>query len=155
MSDLKLNAPAPTFTLSDHARNKVSLADFKGQQVVLAFFPAAFTGVCEKELCTFRDALADLNNLDATVLGVSTDGPFANAAFAEKNNLNFPLLSDVSHQTVKDYGVALENFAGVEGYTASQRAVFIVDAEGNLSWSWVAPNPGVEPDYDAVKAALG
>ncbi|MEL6178283.1 MAG: peroxiredoxin [Myxococcota bacterium] len=154
MTDLQLNAPAPTFTLSDHERNKVSLSDFKGKKVVLAFFPAAFTGVCEKEMCTFRDALADLNTLNAEVLAISTDGPFANAAFAAKNNLNFPVLSDVTAQISRDYGVALDDFAGVEGYTVSQRAVFVVDADGNLSWSWVAPNPGVEPDYDAVKAAL-
>lgn len=154
MTELALNAPAPDFTLFDHGRNKVSLADFKGQKVVLAFFPAAFTSVCEKEMCTFRDSLAAFNDLNATVLGVSVDGPFANAAFASKNGLNFPLLSDYERAVVNAYGVALPDFAGLPGYVASKRAVFVINEEGHLSYQWVGPNPGVEPDYDAVRAAL-
>ncbi len=150
----ELNAPAPGFTLLDTNRKAVSLSDFKGQKVVVAFFPAAFTGVCTKEMCTFRDSMAALNDLNATVLAISADAPFSNGAFATQNGLNFPVLSDYNRETIAAYGVALENFAGMAGYTAAQRSVFIVDAEGTLSYSWIAPNPGVEPDYDAVKAAL-
>ena len=150
----ELNAPAPDFSLPDTQRNTVSLSDFEGEKVVVAFFPAAFTGVCQKELCTFRDSLADLNDLGAKVVAISVDGPFANGAFASQNDLNFPVLSDYKREAVRDYGIAIEDFAGLEGYTAAQRSVFIVDEDGKLAWQWVAPNPGVEPDYDDVKAAL-
>jgi peroxiredoxin len=122
--------------------------------VVLAFFPAAFTGVCEKELCSFRDSLAALNELNATVLGISVDAPFSNAAFAERNQLNFPLLSDYTREAVKAYGVAHDDFAGMPGYTAAKRSVFVIDPSGALQYTWVGPNPGVEPNYDEVKQAV-
>lgn len=146
--------PAPAFSLLDTARKPVNLADYKGKKVVLAFFPAAFTGVCEKELCTFRDSLSQLNGLNAEVLAISVDAPFSNAAFGAKNAISFPILSDYTRAAVSAYGVALENFAGMPGYTASKRAVFIVSEDGNVTYEWVGPTPGVEPDYDAVKAAL-
>lgn len=146
--------PAPAFTLYGTDRKPVTLADFAGKKVVLAFFPAAFTGVCTKELCTFRDSLASFNSVNATVLGIAADAPFSNAAFAEKNGLNFPILSDYTRDTIRAYGIALENFAGLPGYTASQRAVFVVNETGTVTWEWVGPNPGVEPPYDEVKAAL-
>lgn len=145
---------APSFTLLNHKREPVSLDSFKGKKVVLAFFPAAFTGVCEKEMCAFRDSLAKLNNVDASVLGISVDAPFSNAAFAEKNHLNFPLLSDYTRSAVTAYNVALNDFAGMTGYTASKRAVFVVDREGNVAYAWEGPNPGVEPDYAAVTKAV-
>ncbi len=150
-----IGQPAPTFTLSDNTKAKVSLEGLRGKKVVLAFYPAAFTGVCEKEVCTFRDALAELNGLNATVLGISVDAPFSNNAFAAKNNLNFPLLSDVTRDVVNAYGIALHDFAGVTGLTVAKRAVFIVDENGVVTYEWVGPNPGVEPDYSAVTAALG
>lgn len=145
---------APSFTLTSHKREKVSLDSFRGKKVIIAFYPAAFTGVCEKEMCTLRDSLADLDGLGATVLGISVDAPFANGAFAAKNNIQFPLLSDYARETVRAFGVALDNFAGLAGYTAAQRSVFIVDGEGQVTYEWIAPNPGVEPDYAAIKAAL-
>ena len=150
-----LGQTAPDFTLLSHKREKVSLGDLRNNgRVVLAFYPAAFTGVCEKEMCAFRDSLADLNGLNASVVGISVDAPFSNAAFASKNGVEFPLLSDYTRSTVRAYGVALDDFAGMPGYTASKRAVFIVDQSGTVIYEWVGPNPGVEPDYAAIKAAL-
>ena len=149
-----LGKTAPDFTLPDTGKQPVQLSALRGKQVVLAFFPAAFTGVCQKELCTFRDSLSELNDANATVLGISVDGPFSNGAFAKQNELNFPVLSDYTRATVQSYGIALPDFAGLKGYTASQRAVFVVGADGTVKYEWVAPNPGVEPDYAAVKAAL-
>ena len=149
-----IGSPAPDFTLPNTKRESVSLSGLRGKKVVIAFFPAAFTGVCEKELCTFRDSLAHFNELDATVLGICVDAPFANAAFAGKNDLNFPILSDYKREAVRAYGVAHDDFAGLEGYTAAKRSVFVVDGEGVLRWTWVADNPGQEPDYEAVKAAV-
>lgn len=151
-----LGQTAPSFTLLDHKRAPVSLSGLTANgSAVLAFYPAAFTGVCEKELCRFRDSLADLSSLNAAVVGISVDAPFSNAAFAAKNGVEYPLLSDYTRETVRAYGVALDNFAGMPGYTAAQRAVFIVNRDGVVTYEWIAPNPGVEPDYAAVQAALG
>jgi len=145
---------APAFSAPNHKRESVSLESFAGKKVVLAFFPAAFTGVCEKELCTFRDALAHFNDVDAVVLGVSVDAPFSNAAFAERNQINFDVLSDYDRKMVTAYGVAHEDFAGMPGYTAAKRSVFVIDGEGKVTYTWIADNPGQEPNYDEVKAAV-
>lgn len=151
---VEIGSQAPNFNLHKAKDATVSLDSLKGKNVVLAFFPAAFTGVCEKELCTFRDSHAALNEMNAEVFGVSVDGVFANAAFATKNELNFPLLSDYTRSAVNAYDVAHEDFAGMTGYTAAKRSVFVIDGAGVLRYAWVAPNPGVEPDYDAVKKAV-
>ncbi len=151
---LEVNQQAPQFELFDNKRNKVSLEGLRGKKVVIAFFPAAFTGVCEKELCTFRDSLASFNNLNATVVAISVDAPFANDAFATKNGVEFPVLSDYTREVTRAYGVALDDFAGMPGYTASQRAVFVVGEDGNLTYTWIAPNPGVEPDYEEVAQVI-
>jgi peroxiredoxin len=151
---LQTGTTAPDFTLFSNTREKVSLAGLRGKTVVLAFFPAAFTGVCEKELCSFRDSLANLNELNATVLGISVDAPFANNAFAQRNNVNFPLLSDYTREATRAYDIALDDFAGMPGYTASKRAVYVVDPDGQITYAWVGPNPGVEPNYDEVHAAV-
>ena len=149
-----VNEKAPDFTLLDTGRNAVSLKDYEGKKLVIAFFPAAFTGVCEKEMCTFRDSLADLNAINAEVVAISVDAPFSNGAFAAKTGANFPLLSDYSRSTVSAYGVELPDFAGMDGYTAAQRAVFVVNEQGGITYKWIADNPGIEPNYDEVKAAL-
>ena len=149
-----LGTQAPSFELYDTSRTAVSLESLRGHKVVLAFFPAAFTGVCEKELCTLQDDLGRFADLNAKVLAISVDAPFSNAAFADKTKAGFPILSDYSRSTVEAYGVALHDFAGMTGYTASQRAVFIVDTNGTVTYEWIGPNPGVEPDYQAIQAAL-
>ncbi len=145
---------APGFTLPDSGRSPVSLAQYRGRKVVLAFFPAAFTGVCTAEVCTLRDGLELLNDVGADVLGVSADSPFSLAAFAAANDLNFPLLSDYSRRAIRAYRVELEDFAGLKGYSAAQRSVFVIDAGGRVAWRWIADSPGQEPDYAAVKAAV-
>jgi len=149
-----LGTSAPNFNLFDGGRNQIALDGLRGKKVVLAFFPAAFTGGCEKELCTFESALSGFEEMNATILGISVDAPFSNAAFATKTGATFPILSDYNRSTVEAYGIALNDFAGMPGYTASQRAVFVIDETGNVSYEWIAPNPGVEPNYDEVKAAL-
>lgn len=151
---VEIGSTAPAFTLVNSARTATSLGDFAGKKVILVFYPGAFTGVCTKEMCTFQDSMTALNGLDAAVLGISVDGPFANAEFAAKNKLAFPLLSDFTHTVVNAYGVALANFAGVEGYTTAQRSVFVIDKGGVVRFKWVAENPGIEPDYDAVIKAV-
>ncbi len=145
---------APVFTLTDTEKKPRSLSEFTGKKIVLAFFPGAFTGVCTKEMCTFRDSMAKLNSLNAQVVGISVDSPFANKAFAAQNNIQFPILSDFDRQVVKKYGIELKDFAGLKGYTAAKRSVFVIDNAGVVRYSWITDNPGVEPNYDEVTKSL-
>ena len=145
---------APDFTLVDTDMKPRSLKEFAGKNIVLAFYPGAFTGVCTKELCTFRDAMTNFNAMNAQVIGISVDGPFANKAFANANGLTFPLLSDYTSDVSKNYGGVHEDFAGMKGYTASRRAVFVLDKTGTVKYTWVSDNPGVEPLYDEIKKVL-
>ncbi len=151
---VEIGRAAPEFSLFDADRTKRSLADFSGNNVVLAFFPAAFTGGCTTEMCTFRDQMDQFKNLNAQVLGISVDPPFSLKAWAEANNLNFPMLSDFNREAVKLYGVALENMGGMEGYTAAKRAVFVLDKDRVVRYAWVAPSPATQPDYDEIRQAL-
>ena len=142
---------APDFTLTAQDKSSVTLSEMRGGRVVIAFFPAAFTGVCTNEMCTFSEGMAVLGSGGVSVLGISVDSPFSNSAFAEANDISFPLLSDVHRETVNSYGVALADFV-IPGYTVAQRSVFVVDAVGSIGYIWVAENPGQEPDYEAVMA---
>jgi glutaredoxin-dependent peroxiredoxin len=151
---LTIGNDAPDFLLFDTDKKERTLKEFASRKVVLVFYPGAFTSVCTKELCTFRDSLAQFNSFEAQVLGVSVDAPFANKAFAAENHLQFPLLSDYTRGTSKAYGGVHEDFAGLKGYSASKRAVFIIDEEGKILYRWVSENPGVEPNYDEVMKAL-
>jgi peroxiredoxin len=151
---LKVGAKAPAFTLVDTEKKPRSLSEFLGKKTVLAFYPGAFTGVCTKEMCSFRDSLANLTSLNAQVVGISIDSPFANKAFADQNKLAFPLLSDYTRKVVKQYCGLQKDFAGLKGYTAAKRSVFVLDASGKVKYAWISENPGVEPNYDEIKKAL-
>ena len=146
---------APGFRLVDVEMKPRDLSEFTGKKVVLAFYPGAFTSMCKKEMCTFRDALSNLEALDAQVVGISVNDPFSNRAFHEMNMLNFPLLCDYNREVVRKYGVFHEDFAGLKGYTAAKRSIFILDREGVIRYMWVSDNPGVEPDYAEIEAELG
>lgn len=152
---LRVGDKVTDFTLYDTEKKQRSLKEFLGKKTVLAFYPGAFTGVCEKEMCTFRDSLAALNSLNAQVVGISVDSPYSNKAFAEKNKLGFPLLSDFNRDvSIKNAGI-YNDFAGLKGYTAAKRAVFVLDAQGTVKYAWISEDPGKEPPYDEVKGALG
>jgi len=142
---------APDFTLTAHDKSSVTLSEMRRGRVILAFYPAAFTGVCTKEMCTLSDGIAGLDSSGVSVLGISVDSPFSNAAFADSNGITFPLLSDVHREAVDAYGIALGDFV-IPGYTVAQRSVFVVEPDGSIGYAWVADNPGMEPDYEAVMA---
>ena len=144
---------APAFTLRATDKREVSLSEFSGQTIVMVFYPGAFTGVCDKELCAFRDSMDALNKADAVVLGISVDSPWANAEFARKYNLEFELLSDLNREVVHAYDASFVGLGGIDGYVSANRVVIIVDSAGVVRYRWVAENPGVEPNYDEVVAA--
>lgn len=151
---LTVGTKAPNFTAYDFDKKPRSLSEFLGKKTVIAFFLGAFTGVCTKEMCTFRDSLAKLNDLGAQVVAVSVDSPFSNKGFATANNLTFPVLSDYSRTVIKQYDVVLNNFAGLTDYAAAKRSVFVLDKDDVIKYAWVSDNPGVEPPYDGVMKAL-
>ncbi len=147
---------APDFALYDTEKKVRKLSEFlvESRRTILAFFPGAFTGICTQEMCAFRDMLGELQRLKGEVVGISVDAPFAQKAFAEKNNLTFPLLCDFKREIVKKYGIVWPALGGVEGYDVANRAIFIVDEKGKIVWKWVAPNPGTLPDFDKMKSGL-
>jgi peroxiredoxin len=148
---VEVGQKALDFQLPDQDRKSKSLNDFAGKNIVLAFFPGAFTSVCTKEMCTFRDSL---QNLPGNVVGVSVNDPFTNKAFADVHRLQFPILSDYARETIRKYNIFHENFAGLTGYTAAKRSVFILDGKGIVRYKWVSDDPGKEPDYTAIKDEL-
>ena len=151
---VEIGQVAPNFSLYSDAGETVTLQELRGSPVVLAFFPAAFTGVCEQELCTLRDSMAAFNDLGATVLGISVDSRFSNAAFAKQLGLEFSILSDYSRSTVDAYDIRFHDLAGMDGYDTANRAVFVLDSQGTVTWSWIADHPGNEPPYEEVKSAI-
>ena len=141
----------PDFKLPDQSRTMRSLKDYAGKKIVLAFFPGAFTGVCTKEMCTFRDSIS---LLPGQVVAVSVNDPFTNKAFADMNRLQFPILSDYTRETIKKYNIFHNDFAGLTGYTAAKRSVFVIDEKGTVRYKWVSDDPGKEPNYNEIKDAL-
>ena len=151
---LGINDLAPEFTLKNTSKEDVSLSDFTDKTVVLAFYPGAFTGVCDAEMCALQDNLKSFNDLNAIVLGISVDSPWANGGFSKQYSLEFDLLSDLDKKVINDYNVAFNGLGGIENYTCANRAVFIIK-EGVIKYRWdAAPNPGVEPDYNEIKKQL-
>ena len=153
---LKVGDKAPDFTLFNQDGEAVALSNFKGKKVVVLFFPAANTGVCTKEMCAFRDELKVFENVNAQVLGISVDTHYALKMFQEKNNYNFPLLSDFNKKVIAEYDVVLDVFApGKFDYQGvAKRSAFVVDESGVLKYVEVLASPGEEPNYEAIKKAL-
>ncbi len=144
---------APDFTLLEEPGRSITLSDelMKGT-VVLVFYPADFTRVCTEELCLFRDALAEYNDLGANVLGISVDGIFSHAEFKEKNRIQFPLLSDWEKTVIRAYDVVHPDLAGMK--EVAKRAVFVIGVDGKISYKWVGASLGDLPPFDEVKVAV-
>lgn len=150
---LKAGTKAPDFTLYNTDKKEISLKDFAGKKLVINFFPAAFTGVCSAQLCSNRDDQNFYNDVNASVVGVSVDLPFSLGVFKQQQDLNFDLLSDFNKQLINDYDMYLENFA--QGYKGvAKRGVVVIDENGTVIYSEETENPGVQVNFDALKAAL-
>ena len=147
-----VGSKAPDFTLTNQERQPVTLSQQRGKPVVLAFFPAAFSSVCQKELCTFRDSMARLNDAKAQVYGISIDTFFTLKAFHDAQNLTFPLLSDFNKEVIRAYGVFNPDMIGLKGI--AKRAVFVLDRDGVVRHKEVLEDARNEPNYEAVFAAL-
>lgn len=151
---LNIGDIAPDFELPDTDLKMRTLDEFKGKKIVLSFFVAASSPVCENELCTFRDSWQELSNLNAEVIAISNDGPFANKAFAEKHNFKFPLLGDYNSKTIRDYDVLMKDLLHIKDYNAAKRSVFVIMEDGKIGYKWVSEDPLKEPNYDEIKEFL-
>ncbi|MDE3236072.1 MAG: peroxiredoxin [Bacteroidota bacterium] len=150
---IEVGQQAPEFTLVDTEKNQVSLSAYKGKNVLILFFPMAFTGVCTKELCSIRDNIALYNNANAQVLGISVDSPFTLAKFKEEQGLNFPLLSDFNKEVSTAYGAIYDSFIGwMKG--VSKRSAFVVDANGAIRYAEVLESAGDLPNFEAINQVL-
>lgn len=150
---IEIGKNAPEFTLHDSDKNKVSLSDFKGKNVLLLFFPQAFTGVCTKELCSIRDGIAIYNNANAQVLGISVDSVFTLAKFKEEQQYNFPLLSDFNKEVSTAYGSIYTDWI-LDMKGVSKRSAFIIDKEGIIRYAEVLESAGDIPNFDAIQQTL-
>ena len=150
---IELNQNAPLFTLKDTEKNDISLSDYTGQNVVLLFFPLAFTGVCTAELCGIRDDLSSYNDLNTQVLAISVDSLFSLGKFKEEQSLNFPVLSDFNKDVSAAYDAQYEEFVlNMKG--VAKRAAFIIDGEGAVKYAEVLEDAGNLPNFEAIKNIL-
>ncbi|MBM3291322.1 redoxin domain-containing protein [Candidatus Bathyarchaeota archaeon] len=145
---------APGFTLIGTDMKPKKLTDWKGKNIVLAFFPGAFTGICKKEMCILRDDLAKLEGVNAQIIGISVNDPFSQKAFSEENLLTFPLLCDYNREVIKLYDVVQLDFAGLKGYVTAKRSIFILDKDMKIRYKWVSNDARIEPNYEEVKKEL-
>ncbi|MFK8008092.1 MAG: redoxin domain-containing protein [Saprospiraceae bacterium] len=151
--EINVGSKAPNFTLRNTQKAEVSLENYKGKNVVLLFFPLAFTGVCTTELCTMRDDIATYEGLDAEILAVSVDSLFVLEQFKKSENYNFTLLSDFNKDVSRAYGALYEDFV-LDMKGVSKRSAFVIDKEGMVQYAEVLESAGDLPNFDAVKAAL-
>ncbi|HLM56018.1 MAG TPA: peroxiredoxin [Pyrinomonadaceae bacterium] len=152
----KVGSPAPDFKLPYATQEgifmkpaeQMSLSSLRGKNVILAFYPADWSGGCTKEVCTFRDTFAELSKLNATVLGISGDYVFSHQEWAKHHNLQFPLLSDHDHRVAKMYDSYMEQ------YGFNKRTIYIIDKDGVVRYVNLAFKAGDKADYDALRAEL-
>jgi len=152
---IPVGSPAPDFTLKSKtpADAEVKLSNNHGKKnTVLLFFPLAFTGVCTQEMCDLTAGLSAYSNLNADVIGISVDSPFAQAAWAQKEKIGITLASDLNKTVTKAYDVLFPMLAGVGDTSA--RAAFVIDKQGLVQYSEQTPTPKELPNFDAIKAAL-
>lgn len=154
---LAVGTKAPDFTLK--SKNAEGLADitlsanFGKKNTLILFFPLAFTSVCTSEMCDISQGLETYSGLNASVIGISVDSPFAQEAWAKKEGITIPLASDLNKETATAYDVLFKGIAGIGD--SSARAAFVVDKEGVIQYSEQTPTPKDLPDFEAIKATLG
>lgn len=147
-----LDAKAPDFTLQNTEGNEISLSDFKGKNVVLLFFPLAFSGTCTEELCTTRDNMKLYNSMNVEVIGISIDSFFTLRAFKKSQNLNFTLLSDFNREVSSEYNVLYDDYFGMKG--VAKRASFVIDRQGTIRHREVLEDSGQLPDFSQIQQVL-
>jgi peroxiredoxin len=151
--NIEIGKPAPDFTLYDSTKNKITLSDMKGQNVLLLFFPLAFTSTCTAELCSIRDNISFYNNVNAMVFGISVDSLHTLAKFKSEQSLNFSLLSDFNKEASALYGSLYEMFSyNMKG--VSKRSAFVIDKNGIVRYAEVLENASEQPNFKNINLLL-
>ena len=151
--NIEVGQPAPEFTLYDSTKNKITLSDMKGENVLLLFFPLAFTSTCTAELCSIRDNISFYNNVNAKVFGISVDSLHTLAKYKSDQNLNFTLLSDFNKDVSLLYGSLYEMF-GYNMKGVSKRSAFVIDKDGIIRYAEVLENAGEQPNFKNLTLIL-
>lgn len=150
---IAIGKPAPDFKLYNTEKKEISLSDYRGKNLVILFFPLAFTGTCTAELCHIRDNYNDYTKLNAEVIGISVDSLFSLERFKKEQNYNFDLLSDFNKTVSKAYDTFYDSFAfGMEG--VSKRSAFVVDKQGAIQYAEVLEKASDQPNYENIKNCL-
>lgn len=153
MAQIQVGQIAPDFSLYDSDKHLLTLSQQRGSNVLLLFFPFAFSSVCTAELCSIRDNLKAYEGLNAKVFGISVDSLYTLKRFKEDQHLNFPLLSDFNKEASISYGCLHEQFSyGMKG--VSKRSAFIIDKEGIVQYAEVLENPGMQPNFEVIQVKL-
>ena len=150
---IEIGQAAPDFTLFDSEKKQVTLSGLKGHNVLLLFFPLAFTSTCTKELCSIRDNITWYNNVDAKVFGISVDALHTLAKYKEDQHLNFTLLSDFNKEVSRLYDSIYEMF-GYNMKGVSKRSAFVIDKTGTIRYTEVLDNASEVPDFEAIQNVL-
>ena len=150
---IETGTKAPEFSLYNSEKIKVSLSDYKGRNVLLLFFPLAFTGTCTIELCSVRDNISQYNNSNAEVIGISVDSVYTLAKYKEEQHLNFQLLSDFNKEVSTAYGSIYQTF-GFDMQGVGKRSAFVIDMEGFVQYAEVLENAKEIPDFEAIQKML-
>lgn len=150
---IEIGQPAPDFCLFDSEKNKVTLSEQRGKNILLLFFPQAFTRVCTTELCAIKDDIAKYHNTNATVFGISVDSVFTLGKFKQDQQYNFTLLSDFNKDVSEAYeSIYTDWILDMKG--VSKRSAFIIDKEGNIQYAEVLENAGDLPNFEAINSKL-
>ncbi|HRH09887.1 MAG TPA: redoxin domain-containing protein [Bacteroidia bacterium] len=151
--DMKTGEKAPDFKLFNTQKKEVSLSDLRGKNVLLLFYPFAFSGTCTTELCSIRDSFSIYNSANAEVFGISCDSVFTQIRFKDEQKLNFELLSDWNKEASRSYGSLYDSFVfGTKG--VSKRSAFVIDKEGIIRYAEVLETAGDQPNYKAIQDCL-
>ena len=150
---IEIGQAAPDFTLYDSTKNKVTLSELRGQNVLLLFFPLAFTSTCTAELCSVRDNISFYNNVNAKVFGISVDSIHTLAKYKADQNLNFTLLSDFNKDVSSLYGTIYEMF-GYNMKGVSKRSAFVIDKEGIVRYAEILENAEEQPNFKKITLIL-
>lgn len=152
-TSIQIGQKAPDFTLYDSDKQKITLSNYHGKNVLLLFFPQAFTGTCTKELCSTRDNIALYNEANAQVFGISVDSVFTLGKYKEDQHLNFPLLSDFNKTVSTEYGSLYDNFVfDMKG--VSKRSAFVIDKDGVVRYAEILETASDLPDFAAIQKTL-
>jgi glutaredoxin-dependent peroxiredoxin len=152
---LRIGQRVPEFVLPDSEKRERSLSEFtKKGNVILAFFPFAFSGTCDREMCAFRDNMTGFGGLRAVLVGVSVDSVFTLRVFRETYNLDFPLLSDFNKKVMKTFDVLQDPWVGFGYRGVAKRSLFLLDGKSILRYRWATDVPSEEPPYGEIKEAL-